>query len=236
MDAVIQLAVQLLVLAGNASVMQAQPSAHLLLDKREVVAPVSIEAQAGVLPSEAVAHSLGKRTAMMLVERSDLAMCAVGDRDLRLMGLLVQRDELAHTVCRQQYSHKIVGVKIEVLRVSLDVMVADGVQPSQANGDCFFAYAAQDREAAAVVIEEGALCFAVDPVIELVRVDVHAHTVAVLGVVGLEGDEAAGGLDGDDGVASEVGVHRDPPYFWSWVDMKQGMPYNKSIPQVLVWI
>ena len=86
---------QLLVLAGNAGVVQAQTTAELLLDEREVVSPIGIKTQAGILPFKAVTHGLRKRTAMMLVKRSDLPMRTIGDRDLSLMRLPIQRDELA---------------------------------------------------------------------------------------------------------------------------------------------
>ena len=134
MNLIVQLAVQLSVFAAYASIMQTQSTAHLLLNEREVVAPVGVETKARAFPFETVAHGFAQRTTMLFVERSDLPVCAVGDRDLRLMGLLVQRDEFAYTVCCQQYGHEIIGLKIEVLRIAFDVMVADGVQPSQANG------------------------------------------------------------------------------------------------------
>ena len=92
-------------------------------------------------------------------------MCTIGDRDLRLMRFPIQRDELAYTVCCQQYCHEIIGMQIEVLRVSLDIMVPDGVQLSQASRDDFLAHAAHDREAAAIMVEKSVLRFAVNPAV-----------------------------------------------------------------------
>ena len=50
-------------------------------------------------------------------------------------------------------------------------------------------------------------------VFKTVHMIIHAHAVAVLGIIGIERDETACRFDGDDGVVSEVGVHNDPPVF-----------------------